>query len=147
MDLEFESSLESVEKAEEIVRRVAGRLGLENDELDRLGLAVHETMVNAVVHGNRYNKHKKVHLSLRNDADRIIITVVDQGEGFDLGSVPDPLNGDNLLRASGRGLLLIRAFVDECEVRKAQPGGTEVKLVKFVRKPEIMGETRGGLQK
>jgi serine/threonine-protein kinase RsbW len=97
-------------------------------------MAVRESMVNAVVHGNRYNARKKVHLSITKAADKLTIVIADEGEGFDLTSLPDPLAEENLLRQSGRGLLLIRAFVDEFQVRRGEPHGTEVRMVKYLAK-------------
>ena len=130
----LDSTLDSVETAEDAVLRVAGEIGFPEDDLHQIGMAVRESMVNAVVHGNRYNSRKKVHLSVLKAPDRLTVVIADEGEGFDLNSLPDPLAEENLLRQSGRGLLLIRAFVDEFDVRRAQPGGTEVRMVKYLAK-------------
>ena len=89
-------------------------------------------MVNAVVHGNRYNSHKKVRLSLSLTPERLTIRIADQGDGFDPDQLPDPLSGDNLLRHSGRGIFLMKAFMDDLRVRRLEPSGTEVTLVKNV---------------
>jgi serine/threonine-protein kinase RsbW len=127
----LESTLASVDSAEALAVDAAKSLGLDEDGCMDLGLAVREAMVNAVAHGNKYNAGKKVRYVLepRNNSLRIVIT--DEGEGFDLNRVPDPTQGDNLLRGSGRGLLLIQTFVDEFEVKKAPGGGAEVILVKY----------------
>jgi serine/threonine-protein kinase RsbW len=135
VDTWLESNLHSVDEAERFVLDVAKDEGFPEDELHKISMAVRETVVNAVVHGNRYSAHKKVHLRVSTGSDRITVTVEDQGNGFDLSSVPDPLAAENLLHQSGRGILLIKAFVDEYCVRKLSPGGTEVKLVKY-RKSE-----------
>jgi serine/threonine-protein kinase RsbW len=98
-------------------------------------------MVNAVVHGNRYNRNKKVHVSV--DVEKIeasharfTIRITDQGEGFEVEEVPDPLHDTNLLRHSGRGLFLMGAFMDDMKVRKLSPEGTEVTLVKNIEPHE-----------
>ena len=130
----LDSTLESVDEAEGTVLRMAGGAGLEEDDLHALGMAVREAAVNAVVHGNRYSAKKKVHLKVSREPDRLTIVIADEGEGFEVNSIPDPLASENLLRQSGRGLLLIRAFVDEFELRPRQPGGTEVRLVKYLAK-------------
>ncbi|MGH9673342.1 MAG: ATP-binding protein [Bryobacteraceae bacterium] len=127
------SNLESVDAAEAIVVRHARALGFEEDDVHKLGIAVRECMVNAVVHGNRYNARKKVHLLVTPGPDRITITITDQGNGFELHAVPDPLAEENILRHSGRGILLVQAFMDEFEIRKKEPSGTQVKLVKYLR--------------
>jgi serine/threonine-protein kinase RsbW len=128
----LESTLESVDEAENTVLRMAGQAGLEEDDLHALGMAVREAAVNAVVHGNRYNARKKVRLTVSRTPDRLMIAIGDEGEGFAVDSIADPLAPENLLRQSGRGLLLIRAFVDEFEIVRRQPRGTEVRLVKYL---------------
>jgi serine/threonine-protein kinase RsbW len=130
----LDSTLESVDEAEGTVLRMAGGAGLEEDDLHALGMAVREAAVNAVVHGNRYNARKKVHLKVSRAPDKLTIVIADEGDGFQMDSIPDPLASENLLRQSGRGLLLIRAFVDEFELRQRQPRGTEVRLVKYLAK-------------
>lgn len=132
METQLESSLESVDSAESAVLKAAQEIGFDEDDLHKIGMAVRESMVNAVVHGNRYSARKKVHLSISKSRDRLSVVVGDEGEGFDYGAVPDPLSEENLLRQSGRGLLLMQAFVDELEVRRRKPSGMEVRMVKYL---------------
>jgi serine/threonine-protein kinase RsbW len=134
VDLTLASTLDSVDSAEETVLREATEIGFDEDDLHRIGMSVRECMVNAVVHGNQYNARKKVHLIVTRTQDRIEIVIGDEGEHFDHSKVPDPLADENLLRHSGRGLLLMQAFMDEFEVRKRAPAGTEVRLVKHLVK-------------
>lgn len=136
-ETQLESTLESVDAAESLVLQYAEDAGFEEEDLHKIGMAVRETMVNAVVHGNRYNLRKKVHLSVVAAGDRLAITIADEGEGFEPKELPDPLAEENLLRQSGRGLLLIKAFVDEFRMRKAEPPlGTEVSLVVYRNRQE-----------
>ncbi len=130
----LDSTLESVEVAEDAVIKDAVEVGFGEDELHQLSMAVRESMVNAVVHGNRYNARKKVHVSITKDPDRLTVVIADEGDGFDLSNLPDPLAEENLLRQSGRGLLLIRAFMDEFQVQRGHPRGTEVRMVKYLAK-------------
>jgi len=130
----LDSTLDSVEVAEMEVLKAAEDIGFGEDDLHQIGMAVRESMVNAVVHGNRYNARKKVHVSVTKATDRLTVVIADEGEGFDPNQLPDPLAEENLLRQSGRGLLLIRAFVDEFQVRRGQPTGTEVRMVKYLAK-------------
>jgi len=132
IDLVLDSTLESVDKAERAALDLARESGFGEEDLDRIGMSVRECMVNAVVHGNRYNSHKKVHLSLSRTPERFTVRVADQGEGFNPDELPDPLAGDNLLRHSGRGIFLMKAFMDDLQVRSLGPAGTEVTLVKNV---------------
>lgn len=131
VETRLESTLESVDKAETLVLEAAEKAGFPEEDLHKLGMAVRESMVNAVVHGNRYNLRKSVHLSVTASPERLEITITDEGEGFDRSELPDPLAEENLLRQSGRGLLLIRAFTDEVEISTAPPLGTQVRLVKY----------------
>ncbi len=130
----LDSTLETADKAEELVLKEAGKLGLEEDEQHQIGMAVRECTVNAVVHGNRYNKKKRVHLQIQRSETDFIVTIGDEGEGFDVNSLPDPLAPENLLRQSGRGLMLARAFMDDFDMHPRPGGGTEVRLVKHLAK-------------
>jgi serine/threonine-protein kinase RsbW len=134
LERELESTLESVDSAEQIVVVEAQALGLDEDDLYRVGIAIRECMVNAVVHGNRYNSRKKVHLKVERTSDSLTIVVRDEGDGFDPNAVPDPLAGENLLRGSGRGVMLMQSFMDEFRISQRQPQGTEVKMVKYKAK-------------
>ena len=128
----LDSTLDSVDSAEELTVGAARRAGFDDDDLMKIGMAVRESMVNAVVHGNRYNAHKKVRFSLAHSDERFIIRIADEGEGFDFEALPDPLAPENLMRTSGRGIFLIRSFMDEFEMRRREPHGTEVTLVKYM---------------
>ena len=134
LDHNYPSTLESVDLAEAEILKTAGEAGFDEDEQHRIGMAVRECMVNAVVHGNRYNRNKKVHVAASVDKSEsgtsLVIRITDQGEGFEIKEVPDPLHDTNLLRHSGRGLFLMGAFMDDMKVRKVPPSGTEVTLVK-----------------
>jgi len=134
VDEQLDSTLESVDQAEETVLREAEALGFDEDDLHRIGISVRECMVNAVVHGNRYSNRKKVHLRISRTPERLEILIGDEGEHFDLTQLPDPRRDENLLRRSGRGLLMMQAFMDEFLVRQREPLGTEVKLVKYAAK-------------
>jgi len=128
----LDSTLESVDSAEELAVGAAKRAGFDEDDLMRIGMAVRESMVNAVVHGNRYNANKKVRLSVVKNLERFTVRIVDEGDGFAYDHIPDPLAPENLMRTSGRGIFLIRSFMDEFQIRRLQPGGTEVTLVKYM---------------
>src|SRR5580693_10263721 len=91
VDQLLDSTLESVDVAEEAVLKEAQELGFDEDDLHKIGMSVRECMVNAVVHGNRYNARKKVHLTVSRAPDRLAVVIADEGEGFDLDSLPDPL--------------------------------------------------------
>src|SRR5580704_18756574 len=100
----LDSTLESVDQAEELAAGAAERAGFDEDDLMKIGMAVRESMVNAVVHGNRYNAHKKVRLLVSHSPERFTIRIADEGEGYDPANIPDPLAPENLMRTSGRGI-------------------------------------------
>jgi serine/threonine-protein kinase RsbW len=132
MNQDYPSILESVDAAEGEILKAAEEAGFEEDELHQIGMSVRECMVNAIVHGNRYNRNKRVRVKVSTSGENFSISITDQGEGFELHEVPDPLNDSNLLRHSGRGLFLMGAFMDDVSVRKADPVGTEVVLTKKI---------------
>jgi serine/threonine-protein kinase RsbW len=144
VDTFLDSTLDSVDEGERLVLDVAREIGFQEDDLHKIGMAIRESVVNAVVHGNRYNRYKKVHLSVLNGKDHLSVLVADEGEGFDVGKLADPLAEHNLLQQSGRGIFLIRAFVDQFEVRRLSPKGTEVKLVKYVANCPTNPGVKGG---
>jgi serine/threonine-protein kinase RsbW len=131
LERSLDSTLESVDSAEELALGIAERMGFDEDDLMKIGMAVRESMVNAVVHGNRYNIHKKVRFSVSHHDERYTVRIADEGEGFDPESLPDPLAPENLMRTSGRGIFLIRSFMDEFDIRRGERGGMEVTLVKY----------------
>ena len=126
----LDSTLESVDHAEDIAVGLAKRAGFGEDDLTKIGMAVRESMVNAVVHGNRYNANKQVRFSVSKNSESLTVRIADEGEGFDFENLPDPCAGENLFRSSGRGIFLIRSFMDEFQIRRLAPGGLEVVLVK-----------------
>ena len=132
LERSLDSTLESVDSAEELALGVAQKAGFDDDDLMKIGMAVRESMVNAVVHGNRYSAHKKVRFSVAHNPERFTIRIADEGEGYDPANIPDPLAPENLMRTSGRGIFLIRSFMDEFEMRHREPQGTEVTLVKYL---------------
>jgi serine/threonine-protein kinase RsbW len=128
----LESSLESVNKAEQAARDLAVKAGFDEEETDRVAMSVREATVNAVLHGNQYDPKKRVTVAFEVTPESLSVSVRDEGKGLDPGSVPDPLAPENLLKQSGRGIFLIRAFMDEVRFRSMDPG-TEITLIKRVR--------------
>ncbi len=124
------STLESVDWAEAHVTDLAKSGGFGEDECHEIGIAIREAMVNAVVHGNHYSSEKKVNLKLEFTGESLTMVVEDSGSGLDIDALPDPLAEENLLRPSGRGLLIVRAFMDEFTVERRAEGGTRLRLVK-----------------
>jgi serine/threonine-protein kinase RsbW len=93
-------------------------------------MAVRESVTNAMVHGNQEDESKSVEVIFNCHDNELEIEVRDQGEGFEPESVPDPTNAENLLKTSGRGIFLMRTFMDEIEWRNRPEGGTAVRMTK-----------------
>src|SRR5579864_5960530 len=127
----LESTLESVNKAEELSNQLAAQAGFDEDECQRISMAVREAAVNAVLHGNAYDPKKKMTVSFENTGEALVIKITDQGRGLRDEDIPDPLSEENLLKQSGRGIFLIRSFMDEVKIRRLEPG-TEITLVKHI---------------
>jgi serine/threonine-protein kinase RsbW len=130
VELVLESDLKNVEVAEEVARRVSGTAGFGEEDQHRIDMAVHETLINAIWHGNKNDPSKSVWLRFEIFRDRLEIRVRDQGAGYDPKGVPDPLKDENILNSSGRGIFLIRTFMDEYRVESQAGKGTEVILFK-----------------
>jgi serine/threonine-protein kinase RsbW len=132
----LDSTIASIDESEFAVLELARSSGFTGPSLDRIGLAVREIATNAVVHGNRYDPRKKVFLLASRTPFRLEIVISDQGLGFDLNSVSDPLDPSALLRPSGRGLYMTRLFMDELHVRRGDLCGATVVLVKYLNELE-----------
>jgi serine/threonine-protein kinase RsbW len=137
----LDSTLDSVNTAEQAAMKMAAKAGFDIEEAHRIAMSVREAAVNAVLHGNAYDPKKKMMVSFENTGNGLIITVVDQGRGLDADKIPDPLAPENLLKQSGRGIFLMRAFMDDVRIRKLEPG-TEVTLVKNVGGPAATEEPK-----
>ena len=132
----MESTLESVNKAEEMAGQLAAKAGFDEDSRDGITMAVREAMINAVLHGNAYDPNKRVNLSLEQNDRELVVTISDEGRGLDPDEIPDPLAAENLMKQSGRGIFLIRAFMDEVRFRKLEQG-TEITLIKRIPADEL----------
>lgn len=123
------STMDSVSEIEAAADKLAEEAGVDEDQRFHISMAVREAAVNAVIHGNEYDPAKQVSFSLENTGSALVFTIVDQGKGLDPDGLPDPLAPENLLRGTGRGIFLIRSFMDEVHFRQLNPG-TELTLIK-----------------
>ena len=129
LSLTLGSVLESVDTVEQTAIDFAGRAGFDDDTAGNIAMVAREAAANAVIHGNKYDPQKHVTATFEASSDSVLIRLADEGTGFDSSSIPDPLAPENLLRSSGRGVFLMRAFMDEVHFRQLSPG-TEITLVK-----------------
>jgi serine/threonine-protein kinase RsbW len=124
------SRIESVDEAASKADDFAKKSGLGDDFISSIDLAVRESVANAVKHGNKFDESKFVEIRLSRSESEFEMSVRDFGSGFDPDDIPDPTDPANLLKASGRGILFMRAFMDEVEWVNADGGGTIVRMVK-----------------
>ncbi len=125
--IEIESDPNNLITVEEFVNYFAKDLGLDNERFAALLLAVTEATTNAIIHANKCDVNKLVSVDVEVDKTKIIIKITDEGEGFDPSIVPDPTQPENLLKDSGRGVYLMRVYMDELKYN-ITPTGTETIL-------------------
>jgi serine/threonine-protein kinase RsbW len=132
--LEVRSTFDTLDFVQLVSDRMAHLGGLDEDAVHWIGVAVRESVINAIKHGNREDAEKLVTVEFTftpvSDPRELVVRVLDQGEGFDPEELADPLAPENLLKASGRGIFFMRSFMDDVTLRRAAEGGMEVRMVK-----------------
>jgi serine/threonine-protein kinase RsbW len=132
--LQIPSNFELLDVVQVASDRLAVLAGLDEDAIHWIGVAVRESVINAIKHGNREDYFKLVTVEFAflppAKPGELIVRVLDQGEGFDPEEIADPLAPENLLKSSGRGIFFMRSFMDDVTLRRASEGGMEVRMVK-----------------
>ncbi len=105
------------------------------EDIFAIRLALEEAFLNAVKHGNRMNPDKEIKIDYSVDSDKVEISMTDEGDGFNPNVVPDPRRGENLYKTEGRGLLLMRSYMDVIEFSKR---GNRVHMVRYKEKPHLI---------
>jgi serine/threonine-protein kinase RsbW len=129
----LDSVVDAVDGAEESARRCAHDAGFGEADQFFIGLAIREILINAMKHGNRFDPGKKVGFEVSLDGQDLIMDVTDQGAGFEIEAVPDPLRAENLERKSGRGIAMARKIMDQVSVTANSPCGSHVRMVKRLK--------------
>jgi serine/threonine-protein kinase RsbW len=127
------SRVRMVDLVHSAAEKIAEIAGFSDDEMLNIGLAVREAVINAIKHGNGEDASKKVQILLEVTGRGVRVRIQDGGAGFDPEGTIDPTVADNLMETSGRGLLLIRAFVDDVRFNYKQGQGMEVTLEKELK--------------
>jgi serine/threonine-protein kinase RsbW len=134
--LDLQSHVDVLDYVQAVCDQMCGLARLDEDAVHWVGVAVRESVINAIKHGNRENPDKQVHVEfsfLGSDGpEQLEIRVQDEGEGFDPEEVDDPLAPENLLKASGRGIFFMRSFMDELVLQRRPEGGMEVRMRKQI---------------
>jgi serine/threonine-protein kinase RsbW len=130
IDIRISSVLDNLDLIQVLTDSLTRLMHFDEDSAHWIGMSVREAVTNAIQHGNKLDAEKKVDISFRVRSDRISILVKDQGDGFNADDIPNPLDSDNLLKPSGRGIFYMRTFMDEVEFRSVSEGGMEVRMMK-----------------
>ena len=130
VELRIQSSLDYTDLVENLTNNLTALAGCDSEHAYFIEMAVREVLVNAIRHGNQFDFEKRVRVRFRFDTTRFEVQISDQGRGFDYEHLPDPCDPANLLKSSGRGIFLVRSFMDDFSLIYVPDQGTEVKFAK-----------------
>ena len=132
--LNLPSSFELLDLVQVLSDRLSALAGLDEDSTHWVSVAVRESVINAIKHGNRedLSKHVTIEFQLgpREKPEQLVVEVSDEGEGFDPGEVANPLEPENVLKSSGRGIFFMRNFMDDVAMVRRPEGGMSVRMRK-----------------
>ena len=132
--LELHSTIDVLDHLQQVAEDVCRQVGLDEETLHWTSMAVRESVINAITHGNKSDPEKQIFVDFdveeRGGERSLVVTVRDQGEGFEPSSITNPLAPENILNTSGRGIFLVRQFMDDVKIQPAAGGGTEVRMRK-----------------
>jgi serine/threonine-protein kinase RsbW len=138
--LEFCSAFDMLDFVQVVSDHLCRKIGFDEDSMHWVGVAVRESVINAIKHGNGSDERKMVHVEFASsgspETGELVIAVRDEGQGFDPESLADPLAPENMLKSSGRGIFLMRNFMDDVSLRRIPEGGMEVRMVKKLARAE-----------
>ena len=144
--IEFGSAFDMLDFVQVVSDHIGRMAGLDDDSLHWVSVAVRESVVNAIKHGNQNDESKRVVVEFTpvpaHDPEELVIRVEDEGEGFDPEEIADPLAPENILKSSGRGIFLIRSFMDDVQLQRGKTRGMEVRMVKKVRQERLHSRSR-----
>ena len=130
--LQVPSRIESLALINAVAEEVADQLGFDEEATNAITISVVEAATNAIHHGNREDAAKPAEIRFREDDGALVILILDRGAGFDPDALRDPLAEENMFAESGRGVFILRSFMDEVGYRSREGGGTECRLVKRI---------------
>jgi len=131
-ELTIPSRLEEMQAVHELIGQAVKEYRLSDELAHWIELTISESMINAIQHGNQADPSKEATLKISSSGDNIEIIVEDQGKGFALESIADPTDAANLLKPGGRGILIIRSFMDEVDLTQSEGGGCRLRMVKKI---------------
>jgi len=132
IEVSIGSALEYLDLVQLVTDCITRFMEFDEDSSHWIGMSVRESVTNAIQHGNKLDQNKKVDIRFEVSPEQLDVYVTDQGNGFRIEDLPSPLDPENLLKPSGRGIFYIQSFMDSVEFRKLSRGGMEVHMVKRV---------------
>lgn len=127
--LHIPSEMRFINVLDSLLAQIFKVMKFDNETADSVNVAVIEAATNAIKHGNQNNPHKNVEFQFCLASDKLTVSVKDEGRGFKPDAIPNPLSPEGILKPSGKGLLLMKAFMNEVEYCES---GTKVKMVKYL---------------
>lgn len=136
-ELVISSDLDNLKKVEKFSQDICTQMGFGAEQCDNMAIALTELAINAIVHGNKNNKSKKVKLQAVMKEDRVEVSVMDEGPGFDPEDLPNPTNPQNIWKEHGRGIFLVQNLIDEVDFKKLPNGGMKILLTEYRQKKKL----------
>jgi serine/threonine-protein kinase RsbW len=133
--LDIASRLDMLDMVQTVLSHLAGVIGFDEESIHYMTVALRESVVNAIRHGNQADEQRRVAVDFVVGDRSIEVRVLDEGKGFDPTAVPDPVAEENLLKPNGRGIFFMRSFMDVVEYAFPPGGGTMVRMVKSLPPP------------
>jgi serine/threonine-protein kinase RsbW len=132
-ELIISSDFENLPKVEQFTIALCKKAKLDDDQCDNMAIAITELVNNAIMHAHKQDSAKKVVIRVRYEVDRVVVSIIDEGTGFDPEEVANPTDPQNLWKQNGRGIFLVRNLIDEVEINSS-PNGTEIVLTEYIKK-------------
>jgi serine/threonine-protein kinase RsbW len=142
IEITISSRFENIELVQVIAEHLCENAGVDEDGSHWIGMAVREAVANAIKHGNKLDVHKKVNATFELQGFELEITISDEGQGFDPEKVSDPLNPQNLMKTSGRGIFYMKTFMDQVSYSFQPDGGTSLVMTKNLAKGSGIASTK-----
>ena len=139
IEITITSRFENIELVQVIAEHICESAGLDDDGSHWVGMAVREGVANAIKHGNRLDERKRVFATFEVVNSHLAIRIRDEGEGFDPNQVADPLNPQNLMKTSGRGIFYMKTFMDQIDFTFLADKGTELRMSKDLASHGVAG--------
>ena len=132
--IELPSSFDLLDLVQIVSDRLSTMAGMEEDAMHWVSVAVRESVINAIKHGNKEDRAKNVTveflLTPRERPQEFVVEVLDEGAGFDPDHVANPLEAENVLKSSGRGIFFMKSFMDDVTMARRPEGGMSVRMSK-----------------